>query len=683
MTDMQLSQDQAARKIAELTEYLNKLNYHYHVLDESLIPDHEFDALFHELQTLEAAYPDLILENSPSRKVGGRVLEGFNEITHEKPMLSLSNAFNNEDVRKFDERIAERLGTSNIIYYAEPKLDGLAVSIMYEAGRLQFAATRGDGITGEDITENIKTIKSLPHQLQGDYPARLEVRGEVFMRKAVLEKLNQSQLKQGLKPFANPRNAAAGSLRQLDSRIAAKRNLSFYCYSVGVNEGNQREIQAHSEWLEAVKSWGVPVCTLNKKVTNVKGLLDYYRDMGEKRDGLAFEIDGVVYKVDALSQQETLGYIARSPRFAIAHKYPAMEERTILRDVEFQVGRTGAITPVAKLEPVEVGGVTVSNATLHNADEIERLGVMIGDEVIVHRAGDVIPKVVRAVVENRDPDAVRAIKFPTECPICHSPIVRIEGEAIARCSGGFICEAQKLEGLKHFVSRKAMDIDGLGERWLEIFLQEKVIERIEDLFVMSKERLLELPRMGEKSASNILASIEKSKTPKFANFIYALGIREVGEATSRTLSDHYKTLDELMLASLEELQTLDDIGPIVAKHIVTFFALSDHREMIERLLSYGVTIQYEEKKEAGEVSEAPLEGETWVITGTLAEFGRSDAKELLLELGAKVTGSVSSNTSFLLAGEKAGSKLTQAEKLGVPVKSEAEFIELLKTHGKR
>src|SRR5699024_6756014 len=398
---------------------------------------------------------------------------------------------------------------------------------------------------------------------------------------------------------------------------------------------------------------------------------------------LAFEIDGVVYKVDALSQQETLGYIARSPRFAIAHKYPAMEERTILRDVEFQVGRTGAITPVAKLEPVEVGGVTVSNATLHNADEIERLRVMIGDEVIVHRAGDVIPKVVRAVVENRHPDTVRAIEFPTECPICHSPIVRIEGEAIARCSGGFICEAQKLEGLKHFVSRKAMDIDGLGERWLEIFLQEKVIERIEDLFVMSKERLLELPRMGEKSASNILASIEKSKTPKFANFIYALGIREVGEATSRTLADHYKTLDELMVASLEELQTLDDIGPIVAKHIVTFFALSDHREMIERLLSYGVTIQYEAKTEAGETSESPLDGETWVITGPLAECGRSDAKDLLLELGAKVTGSVSSNTSFLLAGEKAGSKLTQAEKLGVPVKSEAEFLELLKIHGKR
>ncbi len=666
-------------RMAYLTETINRLNYNYHVLDETLIPDHEFDQLFHELKALEFEHPEFKDPNTPTGKVGGKVLSGFTEVRHERPMLSLDNAFNEEDLVSFHERVLERLGGSvtQVEYYAEPKLDGLAVSIIYEDGMLVQAATRGDGEVGEEITENVRTIRSLPHKLQGDYPARLEVRGEVFMRKSVFEKINETQLKRGQKPFANPRNAAAGSIRQLDSKIAGERQLSFYCYGVGFHEGTPETIESHSDWLEYVNGLGIPVSPLNEKISEFKELVAYYKRIEESRDDLPFEIDGVVIKVNNLLLQERLGFVSRSPRFAIAVKFPAMEARTRLLDVDFQVGRTGAITPVARLEPVEVGGVVVSNATLHNQDEIARLGVMIGDEVMIHRAGDVIPKVIRVVIEDRNPALVREIIFPTNCPICDSPIIRLEGEAIARCSGGLTCDAQKLEGLKHFVSRTAMDIDGVGGRWLEILLKEKVIDSIADLYHLEKSRLLELPRMGEKSAEKMLMSIEGSKKPAFSNFIYALGIREVGDATARTLANHYDSLEALQKADETELMQLEDIGPIVAKRIVEFFALSHHAELIQALLDAGIEIQYPKKVDATNSDALPLLGETWVITGTLTKYDRNEAKEKLMALGAKVTGSVSKSTTRLLAGEKAGSKLAQAEKHGVEVVSEEAFLEML------
>lgn len=669
----------AKERIAFLTETINRLNYNYHVLDETLIPDHEFDQLFHELKALEYEYPEYKDPNSPTGKVGGKVLTGFKEIRHERPMLSLDNAFDEADLIHFNERVLERLGggMTTVEYFAEPKLDGLAVSIIYENGRLAQAATRGDGEVGEDITENVRTIRSLPHQLQGDYPERLEVRGEVFMRKSVFEKINHLQLKRGQKPFANPRNAAAGSIRQLDSKIAAERELSFYCYGVGLHEGVTANIESHSDWLEYVNKLGIPVSPLNRKIESMRELIAYYQQIEADRDALLFEIDGVVIKVNNLQLQERLGFVSRSPRFAIAYKFPAMEARTRLLDVDFQVGRTGAITPVARLEPVQVGGVVVSNATLHNEDEIARLGVMINDEVMIHRAGDVIPKVIRVVVENRDIDAVKPILFPTECPVCGSPIIRLEGEAIARCSGGLTCDAQKLEGLKHFVSRTAMNIDGVGGRWLEVLLKEKVIDSIADLYHLCKERLLELPRMGEKSADKMLLSIEGSKTPAFSNFIFALGIREVGDATARTLAGHYESLDQLMKADETELMQLEDIGPIVAKRIVEFFSLPHHIDLIQALLDAGIEIQYPVKVDVANSEALPLLGETWVITGTLSKFDRNEAKDKLMALGAKVTGSVSKSTTRLLAGEKAGSKLAQAEKHGVEVMSEDAFLQLI------
>ena len=670
-------------RMAFLTETINRLNYNYHVLDETLIPDHEFDQLFHELKALEIEHPEYKDDNSPTSKVGGKVLTGFTEVRHERPMLSLDNAFDEADLVSFHTRVLERLGggITSVEYFAEPKLDGLAVSIIYEDGVLVQAATRGDGEVGEDITENVRTIRSLPHQLQGNFPARLEVRGEVFMRKSVFEKINQTQLKRGQKPFANPRNAAAGSIRQLDSKIAAERQLSFYCYGIGLYEGVnpdiERGLEHHSDWLDYVNKLGIPVSPLNQKIAHFNELIAYYKHIEADRDALLFEIDGVVIKVNNLHLQARLGFVSRSPRFAIAYKFPAMEARTRLLDVDFQVGRTGAITPVARLEPVQVGGVIVSNATLHNEDEIARLGVMIGDEVMIHRAGDVIPKVIRVVVENRDTEQVRPILFPTQCPVCGSPIIRLEGEVVARCSGGLTCDAQKLEGLKHFVSRTAMNIDGIGGRWLEVLLKEKVIDSIADLYHLRKERLLELPRMGEKSADKMIASIEGSKKPAFSNFIYALGIREVGDATARTLANHYERLDQLMSAEETELMQLEDIGPIVAKRIVEFFTLPHHIELVQALLDAGIEIQYPVKVDSANSEALPLLGETWVITGTLSKFDRNEAKDRLMALGAKVTGSVSKSTTRLLAGEKAGSKLTQAEKHGVEVMSEDAFLQLI------
>lgn len=665
--------DSVKVRIAELVAEINRQNYNYHVLDQIELTDSEFDALFLELKTLEAEHPQLILPNSPTKKVGGMILKEFNEVTHELPMLSLDNAFNEDDVLKFDERIREKLTSSELAtltYWAEPKLDGLAISILYENGRLVRAATRGDGVQGEDVTENVKTIQSIPLVLTGSFPTRLEVRGEAFMRKSVFEKLNLARLKKNEKPFANPRNAAAGSIRQLDSKIAAERQLSFYAYGIGIIEDNPNEFTAHSEALIGLQSFGLPVCPLNQSAKNVKDLIAYQEKILAERDQLPYEIDGVVYKVDQYALQEKLGFVSRAPRFAIAHKFLAMEARTILLDVDFQVGRTGSITPVARLEPVNVAGVIVSNATLHNEDEINRLQVMIGDEVMIRRAGDVIPQVVRVVLEHRG-ENVRPIIFPKTCPVCDSAIERVEGEAVARCTGGFSCKAQRIERLKHFVSRKAMDIEGLGEKWLEIFVNEDLVEDPSDLYELQKTQLLELPRMGEKSVDNILASIESSKQPKFSAFLYSLGIREIGEATARVLADQYESLEALQKETAENFQKIDDIGPVMANHLVEFFQHESSQKLLQRLTSF-VTIQY--PAPIANADDLPLSGETWVATGSLAHFSRDGIKDRLIELGAKVASSVSKNTTVVLAGEKAGSKLAKAVELGVMVMNEEEFL---------
>lgn len=662
-------------RMRALVDEINRQNYNYHVLDQIELTDSEFDALFQELKTLEGQYPQYILPNSPTQKVGGTILKGFTEVIHEMPMLSLDNAFKEEDVVKFDERIREKLTRDEMArlnYWAEPKLDGLAISILYENGVLVRAATRGDGVRGEDVTENVKTIRCIPLVLKGDFPSRLEVRGEAFMRRSVFDALNAARLKKHEKPFANPRNAAAGSIRQLDSKIAAERQLSFYAYSIGIIENNSKPFSAHSEALAGLASYGLPICPLNERAASVADLLAYQAKILAERDQLPYEIDGVVYKVDQYDLQEKLGFVSRAPRFAIAHKFVAMEARTTVLDVDFQVGRTGVITPVARLEPVNVAGVMVSNATLHNEDEINRLQVMIEDEVMIRRAGDVIPQVIRVALEHRDEEKVRAITFPKTCPVCDSPVERIEGEAALRCTGGFSCKAQRIERLKHFVSRKAMDIDGLGEKWLEIFVNEGLVEDPADLYTLTKAQLLELPRMGEKLADNVLASIEKSRTPRFAPFIYALGIRETGEATARVLASEYPSLAALRAETAENFQKIDDIGPVMANHLVEFFKQPQSCELLERLLRH-ITIEYPliVQKDAEAL---PLLDQTWVVTGTLHHFTRESIKERLLSLGAKVSGAISKNTTALLAGEKAGSKLAKAQELGVMVMSEDEFL---------
>lgn len=675
-------------KMIDLMDQLNKYNYYYHVLDEILIPDHQYDHLFNELKSLETENPHLADDNSPTKKVGAPPIKAFGTIVHEKPMLSLDNAFTQEDVSKFYTRVIERLALysnsaqldlnhSKIVFFAEPKLDGLAVSIRYEKGVLVSAATRGDGQSGEDITENIKTIKTIPLRLTGDFPELVEVRGEVFMKKDVFQKLNARQRKMGGKPYANPRNCAAGSLRQLDSRETASRNLSFFCYAVGVFSALSDVIETHSAWLEAFKAWGLPICPLNKAVTSVTELTEYYTEMARNRDTLPYEIDGVVYKVNDLAMQNELGFIARSPRFAIAYKFPAMEEMTTVLDVEFQVGRTGSITPVARLEPVNVAGVMVANATLHNQDEINRLDIKINDTVMIRRAGDVIPQVVRVVTEKRTGNELDIV-FPINCPVCHSAIERLEGEAVARCTGGFTCKAQRIEIIKHFASRKGMEIEGLGDKWIELLVEQNMINAPDDIYRLTRERLLELPRMGEKSADNLLKSIENSKKPKLARFLYALGIREVGESTTRMLANHYQDIYAIKLATFEELQALPDLGPKMANYIVDFFQDARQWKMITGLLDVGIDpVGSESIESSNHPIHSDLKGQTWVITGTLFEMSREVASEKLIALGVKVSGSVSKKTDCLLAGEKAGSKLDKANALGVKVISEEDFISLL------
>lgn len=660
-------------------EYLKQqLHYHairYYVEDSPEIPDAEYDTMMRELLDIEASNPQWVTPDSPSQRVGGKALSSFGQVEHELPMLSLDNAFNDQELDAFARRALDRLSAPvDLSFCCEPKLDGLAVSLLYENGVLVQAATRGDGTTGENITENVRTIKSIPLRLRGEgYPVRLEVRGEVFMPKAGFERLNEQARQKGEKVFVNPRNAAAGSLRQLDSKITATRPLSFYAYSVGVVEGGSLA-NSHFQRFEQLQAWGLPVGAQVKRVDSIEEVKAYHQEILAARESLAYEIDGVVFKIDDIAIQQQLGFVARAPRWAIAYKFPAQEETTRLRDVEFQVGRTGAITPVAKLEPVFVGGVTVSNATLHNADEIQRLGVKIGDSVMIRRAGDVIPQVV-SVVYDRRPDDARDIVFPTQCPVCHSNVERIEGEAVARCSGGLVCSAQRKEALKHFVSRKAMDVDGLGDKVIEQLVEREMVQTPAELFTLTAGVITVLDRMGPKSAQNIVNALNAAKQTTLARFLYALGIREVGEATAANLANHFKELERIRTATTEQLIEVQDIGEIVATHIVKFFSEPQNQQVIEDLLAQGIHWPAIENVDSDQPK--PLEGKTVVLTGTLTQLSRSDAKSALQELGAKVTGSVSKKTDILFAGEAAGSKLTKAQELGISIKTEQDLLDMI------
>ncbi|MCK3655843.1 DNA ligase (NAD(+)) LigA [Pasteurellaceae bacterium Macca] len=661
--------------LERLKTKLREYEYHYHVLDEPLVSDSEYDRLMQELKNLEWQHPEWITPDSPTQRVGAKPLDGFAQITHEIPMLSLDNAFEEGDLDGFLRRIEERIGQprEGLEFCCEPKLDGLAVSILYLNGVLSQAATRGDGTTGEDITANIRTIRNIPLKLATENPpARLEVRGEVFMPQSGFEALNQRALEKGEKTFANPRNAAAGSLRQLDPKITSQRPLMLNAYGIGVYESEQPLPSRHFDRLQWLKSLGIPV---NREICLAKGvqaLQTFYQTIQEKRPTLGYDIDGTVLKINDIALQEQLGFVSRAPRWAIAYKFPAQEEMTILNDVEFQVGRTGAITPVAKLEPVFVAGVTVSNATLHNGDEIERLGIAIGDTVIIRRAGDVIPQIVGIVAERRPPQA-KKIEFPTACPVCDSAVVRVESEAVARCTGGLFCSAQRKEALKHFVSRKAMDIDGVGEKMIEQLMLRELVKTPADLFKLDQATLMRLDRMGEKSAQNALQSIEKAKETTLARFLFALGIRDVGESTAQNLANHFGTLEAIRQADLESLKGVQDVGEVVANRLFQFWQEPHNVAVVEELIQQGVHWQKVEQKE---VADNPLKAKTVVLTGTLTQLTRDQAKAILQNLGAKVSGSVSSKTDYLIAGEKAGSKLAKAEELGVKVLSEADLVTL-------
>jgi len=666
--------DTPEQLIKKLRDQLRHHSHRYYVLDDPEISDSQYDKLYKELLGLETEYPDLITIDSPTQRVGDKPLDGFNQIQHQLPMLSLDNVFSEEDLIAFNKRCHNRLDSTAIIEYsAEPKLDGLAISIRYENGLLKQAATRGDGRTGEDVTLNIRTLNSVPLKLLGsDYPSILEVRGEVFMSKSGFAELNRQALDKGEKAFVNPRNAAAGSLRQLDPKLTATRPLSLYCYAVGIVEGGELP-KLHSEILDKLKEWGLPVCSEVAVVCDVQGCLAFYNEILSKRDKLAYDIDGIVYKVNRLDLQEKLGFVTRSPRWAIAHKFPAQEETTTILSVDFQVGRTGALTPVARLEPVFVGGVTVSNATLHNMDEVIRKDVRVGDKVFIRRAGDVIPEVV-SVVPNSRTEKTTKIILPARCPVCESPVTQIEGEAVARCSGGLLCSAQRSEAIKHFASRKAMDIEGLGDKLIEQLVEKNLIQNTADLYQLTADDLSRLERMGVKSAENTILAITNSKEVSLSKFIYALGIREVGEATAESLASVFHSIDDIKNATSEALQDVPDIGPVVAKNINEYFKQQHNIDVIDQLIANGVT--YSTKRPVNEGSNK-LAGKVFVLTGTLEEMTRDEAKQAIIKAGGKVTGSVSAKTDYLLAGDKAGSKLVKAEKLGIPVISEKELRALI------
>lgn len=674
----ELPSDSAAENIQSLRNHINEHNHKYYVLDEPSIPDAEYDRLMRELQALEDANPELITSDSPTQRVGGAPLAGFTEVQHERPMLSLDNAMNADEFAAFYQRVQDRLKTDEPLEFAcEPKLDGLAISLLYVNGVLERAATRGDGQTGEDVTQNVRTIKNVPLRLQGNQtPTRIEIRGEVYMPKAGFDAYNDRARENEEKVFANPRNAAAGSLRQLDSRITAKRPLEFCAYSLGIVSDDFDMPDTHSAQLAQVQVWGVRINEEMRVVNGLEEAQTFFTQLGEKRHQLGYEIDGTVFKINSLALQETLGFVARAPRWAIAYKFPALEELTVLQDVDFQVGRTGALTPVARLKPVHVAGVTVSNATLHNMDEIARLGVKIGDTVIIRRAGDVIPQVV-AVVEERRPDDARDIVMPPACPVCESHIERVEGEAVTRCTGGLVCSAQRKEAIKHFASRKALDVEGLGDKLIDQMVAASLIDSLDDVFHLTLDDIAGLERMAEKSAQNVLNALEKSKATTLGRFIYSLGIREVGTVTAQNLANHFGFLERIMNASVDVLLDVPDVGNIVAQHLVNFFAEEHNRTVIEQLQKSGV--HWDESEPVNAADDAPLAGKTAVITGTLSDMSRDDAKLALEALGVKVTGSVSAKTDFLVAGDKAGSKLTKAQNLGVRVFDEEAFKALLET----
>ncbi|ELY6275606.1 NAD-dependent DNA ligase LigA [Cronobacter muytjensii] len=669
--------DSIEEKLTQLRTTLRHHEFLYHVMDAPEVPDAEYDRLMRELRALEEAHPELVTPDSPTQRVGAAPLTEFSQVRHEVPMLSLDNVFDEASFLAFNKRVQDRLkSTDALVYCCELKLDGLAVSLLYENGLLVRAATRGDGTTGEDITLNVRTIRAIPLKLRGDnIPARLEVRGEVFLPQAGFEKINEEARRTGGKVFANPRNAAAGSLRQLDPRVTAKRPLTFFCYGVGLLEGGELP-RSHMGRLQQFKAWGLPVSDRIRLVETPEEVLAFYHQVEADRPTLGFDIDGVVIKVDSLDLQEQLGFVARAPRWAVAFKFPAQEQMTTVREVEFQVGRTGAITPVARLEPVQVAGVLVSNATLHNADEIARLGLRIGDKVVIRRAGDVIPQVVNVVLSER-PDETRPVVFPAQCPVCGSDVERVEGEAVTRCTGGLICGAQRKEALKHFVSRRAMDVDGMGDKIIDQLVEKEYVHTPADLFRLTAGKLTGLERMGPKSAQNLVNALEKAKETTFARFLYALGIREVGEATAAGLAAHFGTLEALINATIDDLQKVPDVGIVVATHVFNFFEEESNRAVI-RDLTEEVGIQWPAPQVVkAEEIDSPFAGKTVVLTGTLSQMSRDDAKARLAALGAKVSGSVSKKTDLLIAGEAAGSKLAKAQELGIEVIDEAEMLRLL------
>jgi DNA ligase (NAD+) len=664
--------DGPAARAESLRRAIDYHNYRYYVLDDPEIPDAEYDRLLRELQALEAERPELVTPDSPTQRVGAEPLDAFAEVEHRVPMLSLENALSEEEMRAFDRRVRERLGRETATYVGEPKLDGLAISLLYEQGVLRRGATRGDGRRGEDVTLQVRTIRSIPLRLQGEgWPEVLEVRGEVFMPREGLEAINARALAEGGKIFANPRNAAAGSLRQLDPRVTAERPLEMFCYGFGIVEGG-RLADTQSGSLALLKDWGLRISPELRVLEGVEPCIAYHREIEGRRARLAYDIDGVVLKLDSLADQEAMGFVSRAPRWAVAYKFPPQEELTRVLDIQVQVGRTGALTPVARLEPVQVAGVTVTNATLHNEDEIRRKDIRIGDTVIVRRAGDVIPQVM-AVVRDRRPSDAREFVMPTSCPICGSDVIRGEGEAASRCTGGLFCPAQRKETIKHFASRRAMDIEGLGDKLVDQLVDRDLVENPADLYRLNQETLAGLERMGEKSAVNLIDALSRSRQTTLARFLFALGIREVGEATAQALAFHFGDMEALAEASEEELTEVPDVGPVVAAQIHTFFRQAHNREVIQGLLAAGVTWPAVERRPA---VKQVLAAKTFVITGTLSR-PRDEIKAELQAAGAKVTGSVSAKTDYLVAGDDPGSKLAKARELGVRVVTEEELARLL------
>ena len=666
---------EARARAEKLRAEIEHHNYRYYVLDDPEISDAQYDRLFRELAELEARHPGLATPGSPTQRVGAPPLAEFASVVHRTPMLSLNNAFSKEEVEAFDRRVREGLALESVEYVAEPKFDGLAISLRYDAGTFAQGATRGDGYTGEDVTPNLRTVRGIPLRLRGHAPPRaLEVRGEVLIFRQDFRQLNERQRSRGEKEFANPRNAAAGSLRQLDSRVTAARPLRFFAYGIGQAEGAPLPA-LHSELLDWLASLGLPVCADRKVVHGASGMLEFSQAMAARRAALAFDIDGVVYKVDAIARQQQLGFVARAPRFAIAHKFPAEEAETVVLGIDVQVGRTGALTPVARLAPVFVGGATVTNATLHNEDELKRKDIRIGDTVIVRRAGDVIPEVARALPEKR-PHGAREFHMPSHCPVCGSKVVRLPEEAVARCSGGLVCAAQRKQSILHFASRRALDVEGLGDKLVDQLVDADLVKTPADIYALDASTLAGLERMGEKSAQNLLASIERSRRTTLERFVYALGIRNVGEATARDLARHFGSLDRLMQADEEELQQVKDVGPAVAMSLRQFFSERHNLEVIRKLRDPRTGVRWEEHEGAPARPAGALAGKTFVLTGTLPTLAREEARELIESRGGKVSGSVSKKTDYVVAGDDPGSKLARARELGVTILDEDGLREL-------